>query len=140
MFDQELSLAVKNRMKKHLKTSRCWHNATACLTLDPSLNNCLYVEGWATTLSKKDVARGNPPFYLEHGWIETPDGKIIDPTFAGQEDEVHYFAGLKYNVTEVKKFSRKTQERPFYASIYHYDSPEYSAAQDAAMAYSRGQV
>ncbi len=139
MFDKELSLAVRKRMGSHIRTSQCWANAFKSVTMDETLSDCFYIEGWAT-MEDNDDEYHNPPSVIGHGWIETLDGKIIDPTFADQDVTVCYFAGLKYSKDERAKLSKKAKELPFYASIHHYHSPEYTTAFNQAWDYSNSRV
>jgi hypothetical protein len=72
---------------------------------------------------------------IEHGWIETPDGKIIEPTYAEQNVTVRYFAGLRYDSKERARLARKAKELPFVWQFHGWgggESPEYMAAKNRA--------
>jgi hypothetical protein len=138
MFDRELSLAVRKRMGDHIATSQCFANAFKAVIWNKDLSSCFYVEGWAAIEREGDDV--NPPLYVEHGWIETPDGRIIDPTFAGQAVTVHYFTGLRYDQAERARLFKKAKELPFVWQFHGWggeDSPEYMAAFNQAREYSR---
>jgi hypothetical protein len=45
------------------------------------------------------------PIPIQHGWLELPDGTILDPTLAAQHDverEVKYFPLVSYRKEELK--------------------------------------
>ncbi len=71
MYDRELSAAVAVRIGALPKL--CWTNALKALRTQRLLAGGYYVEGWA--IINYSV--------VEHGWIELPDGRIVDPTHTG---------------------------------------------------------
>jgi hypothetical protein len=68
--DQRLSEFLAKQIRARAR--HCWENsAQAVSLLGPYAR---YVEGWVV------VNPGNP-VALEHGWCETADGSIVDPTY-----------------------------------------------------------
>ena|SRR6266566_395512 len=80
---------------------QCWSNAVRALrTRRKVVRDSWYVEGFIEFI---------PGLYLEHGWLELPDGTIIDTTRAYLEhyhghkhDEYHYYPVLKYTLADLK--------------------------------------
>jgi hypothetical protein len=98
MYDRELSAAVAVRIGALPKL--CWTNALEALRTQRLLAGGYYVEGWA--IINYSV--------VEHGWIELPDGRIVDPTHARptkmkmqttEESTPAYFAGVRYTKEEL---------------------------------------
>lgn len=102
MLDLPLSLTISRRIAAVPK--RCWGNAVAALRTQRKLQEACYVEGWIVLVK---------PVAAEHGWIELPDGRIIDPTYApliaGQLADAQpvYFPGLRYTRKELKGIQLK---------------------------------
>ncbi len=71
MLDLSLSLTIARRTGAVPK--RCWGNALAALRMQRTLQEACYVEGWAVFTK---------PLAIENGWVELPDNRIIDPTYA----------------------------------------------------------
>src|SRR5690348_12827765 len=86
---------------------KCWANAYYALKEVPELGKANYVEGW--------IIRTAIPIPIEHGWLELDD-EIIDPTrvvweFGYNElDDVLYFAGTHFTLTELKDTVRKVAQ------------------------------
>ncbi len=74
MLDCEGSICLARRIG--LEHSRCFYNASRAVRDVPELHNASYVEGVAVI-----VVEGKT-HYFDHGWIETADGTIVDPTLA----------------------------------------------------------
>ena len=72
----------------HTTPRACWRNAYTVLKGAPRLlKGACYVEGWYC-----------PPelgYPAEHGWIELPDGVILDVT--GREGAIRYIAALRWS-------------------------------------------
>lgn len=134
-MDVAASIALAKRIGAQPK--QCWQNASAALRgghkwpkLVPAGSK--YVEGWAHIMPGMAI-----PF--EHGWIETPNGDIIDPTVAlldGLEQlrPENYYAGATYTAEEVSQQSGK----PPWVWKHGwggFDHPGYKAAHDAANAH-----
>jgi hypothetical protein len=73
MLDVALLLKIAEEIDVVQKD--CWRNAVVAFLNDERFQSGLYVEGWA-------IPDNGLPLNLEHGWIEQPDGSIIDPTWA----------------------------------------------------------
>jgi hypothetical protein len=74
MLDREGSIRLARRLKP--EHSRCWYNAARAVSDIPDLHDAWYVEGVAVI---EDAGRVH---HIDHGWIETVDGTILDPTLA----------------------------------------------------------
>lgn len=90
--DVQLSEAVQKQI--NARPNECWRNAILALFSTPALEGAVYVEGWCVAF-----------FSFEHGWLELPDGTIIDPTIT--EDDMQYFPGVKYTLEELEKRIKK---------------------------------
>lgn len=78
-FDLPLSFAVSSELEAW--PDHCWYTARAALVRLPSLFfSARYVEGWLVA-QWADAIR-----MLEHGWIETPQSGIVDPTIVLEEE------------------------------------------------------
>ena len=88
MFDVTRSLDVANRIL--LKRRVCYANALLTMASAEALQTGWYVEGFAIP-TIKDICMP-----VEHGWVQLPDGRIIDPSFAvlGHTD-VAYFPAIR---------------------------------------------
>lgn len=69
LTDIDYELSRKLYEARGAKVRSCWWNATRAMT-HRLAEGCVYVEGW--------VAEGG--FKFEHGWLETPDGRVVDTT------------------------------------------------------------
>jgi hypothetical protein len=94
MLDVKRSLTIAKEIEA-IKRG-CWYNAMSAFYIYEDLQSGWYVEGWA--IPDKTKLRMN----IEHGWLEQPNGTIIDPTWAilGHKN-VHYFPGIRYTYAEV---------------------------------------
>ncbi|BCL79555.1 hypothetical protein ccbrp13_20200 [Ktedonobacteria bacterium brp13] len=94
-----------------------------------------FVEGWYVVDLEDEVVIN------EHGWVEMPDGKILDPTVVillPPERPVYYFPGIERSCQEVKEI---TLQKDFYFPYVRYvgtygedglGHPTYKAAYEAA--------
>ena len=99
MLDVTTSLAVAKAIGAVNK--QCWYHALRAFLLCEELQAGWYVEGWA--IPEKVEMR----LPIEHGWLERPDGSIIDPTWAMLGNtEVHYFPGVKYTYAEASQLAK----------------------------------
>jgi hypothetical protein len=85
----------------------CWNNA---LSATFSNHDLLYVEGWAVALDF---------LVCEHGWCETEDGTIVEPTPAWvepMETERRYYAIQRFSFNELSGMLMGDNELvpPFY--------------------------
>ena len=91
IFDYVLSASIAERI--HALPKACWANALTAFRTQNELQNAWHVEGWAVPLDH--------PMPIEHGWVETEKGIIVDPTLAVIQDEdnpdcyYRYFAGAR---------------------------------------------
>ncbi len=71
----------------------CYWNALLAVRTIPDLADAWYVEGII-------VSRWPAPMTIEHGWVETRDGAILDPTLALRDSvaprRVRWPLGLRY--------------------------------------------
>lgn len=81
----------------------CYRNAVMGLLTQPWLEDAVYVEGHA-----RPHDLGIP---FEHGWLEMPDGSVVDPTWVLLHDcVVEYYAGERYTRPQV--FERMASDLP----------------------------
>jgi hypothetical protein len=73
-LDVTRSIAAAERIPFQKK--RCYANALLTMYAYEEYQRGWYVEGFAIP----DIRGVRIPF--EHGWVELPDGRIIDPSFA----------------------------------------------------------
>ena len=98
-YDYQRSLFMANQVWTVPK--QCWSNAVRALrTRRKVVRGGFYVEGFIEFI---------PRLYIEHGWLELPDGTIIDTTraylekFYGHEsDDRVYHPVLKYTLADLK--------------------------------------
>jgi hypothetical protein len=71
---------------KTMQAKECYRNAGTLALEHPG--TLLYCEGYAQTFG----------LFIEHAWVETLDGTIIDPTWAGLHDESEYgtYLGVRF--------------------------------------------
>lgn len=110
--DPALSMHV---IRKHRPTPKqCWRNAfvaytTAAVAANPSA--IFYVEGQMLMPFKDGGA-----FPIEHGWLETEDGRVIETTIreaAQGEAGWTYYPGLRLRMVEVLEWlSQNANELP----------------------------
>lgn len=100
-YNHEASIFWANKVVARPRS--CWWNALHAIRLSRGRIG-VYIEGFALA-----------PYgmVLDHGWIETPDGKVIDPTFpvctANEPDSPYrYMPGLRFS-WELLKGKRKSQ-------------------------------
>lgn len=140
-LSRKVSRAVKATHKA------CWYNAsTALLKRAGGLpEGTVYVEGWVATALGD--APGAPYFPVEHGWLETPDGAVVDPTLPLTQSDAslalnHYFAGARYDLPTLLT---RTQAHATLPLVYEgngfggFRNPEYLAAHQACLAFCTGQ-
>jgi hypothetical protein len=97
-YDYVRSLAIAERVLTIPKC--CWANSVRALRRQKGVRGGLYVEGLMEYI---------PGLLMEHGWIELPDGTIIDTTRAylmkyhGHEpDSRIYYPVQKYTLASLK--------------------------------------
>jgi hypothetical protein len=99
LYDYQRSLFMAKQVWTVPK--QCWSNAVRALrTRRKLVRDAKYVEGFV------ELFEG---FYIEHGWLELPDGTILDTTRAYLEyyhnhapDERTYYPVLKYTLADLK--------------------------------------
>ena len=82
------------------------------MTSDVELQGGWYVEGFALpTITGTRIT-------IEHGWLEVPDGRIIDPSFAvlGHTD-VAYFPAIRLQWQQAEKMMLRNIRLPY--MLYH---------------------
>lgn len=123
--DESIRLSQDKRVG--VTPKQCFYNSANVLFHIPEYSEASYVEG--IVLIKKKLL-------LEHGWVEK-GGEIIDPTLP--DHGIIYFPGLRFEGTlGLSKALRipkgeATEDFPiFYRFGWGGDSPEFSAAREAA--------
>src|SRR5579884_1016956 len=123
MFERELSRRAHTEVGA--KKKECWKNAVMALLTVPELAGGTYVEGFV-------VAK----VPIEHGWVETANGTIVDPTLYRGEATA-YFVGVRYTMEECEAAVRAGKSLPL---VYEgngfggFRHPGYLAAYQAALA------
>jgi hypothetical protein len=89
--------SVRWAIRVRARPRSCYWNALRALRVSKGALG-VYVEGFAACDSG---------LVLEHGWIETPDGQVIDPTFpmlSGNDpaSPYRYMPALRFTVTDLK--------------------------------------
>jgi len=90
----------------NIEDGYCWDNVYLALSQLRWLRAGKYCEGWAVKAAEVrggKVLSYHPP--VPHGWIELPDGDIIDPTWLASS-AVHYFPSLKLTWAELAEIDR----------------------------------
>ncbi len=95
-----------------MERGQCFHNAWKLVCEDPSL---IYCEGYAQAGF----------FPMEHAWVETPDGEIVDPTWTGLEGR--YEEALYYGVRFTPEFTLRNSLRTGWTSILQGDNTDKGA-------------
>ena len=126
MFDVTRSLDVANRIP--LKRRACYANALLTIASDEALQTGWYVEGFAIP-TIKDIRMP-----VEHGWVQLPDGSIIDPSFAVLgHTEVAYFPTIRMRWQQAEKLILKNVQLPSMLSRKSFQSLRTRAAYCKAM-------
>lgn len=96
MFDIARSLAVADGIPPEPRA--CYKNALLAFLARDELHDGCYVEGFAVP----DF--GNFRLPLEHGWVELPDGTVIDPSLAvlGHTD-VAFFPAIRLTYRQAER-------------------------------------
>ncbi len=97
MFNKKLSKKAHDLIDAQPKA--CWKNAILALLTLPDLAGCVYVEGWIISL-----------IVIEHGWLEMPNGDIVDPTLI--KGDAKYFPGVKYTAEQCEEAVSKGKTLP----------------------------
>lgn len=91
------------------KDKNCYHNAWSALAFAPKGSR--YVEGFASAI-----------LVSMHGWIEKPDGKIIDPTPCFHADdrswETTYFPAKRWTMRQMNKDTIDLGYLPFHSDEF----------------------
>jgi len=123
MLDLKRSKKLANKIQARNKA--CWQNAYEAMLL--LSEDCIYVEGWIV------VTKYALP--IEHGYLRTATGQVIDPTPAMHEEGNEYFDGARYTISEMTE--RCNEPLPLVWNDYGWggnNHPGYVAARDAALA------
>lgn len=114
---------------------QCWGNATLALLTMGQLQQdwARYVEGSAVW----QIGEKRTSLPLEHGWLELPDGRIVDPTVVvtvGEEKEpaIRYFPAIRYDYAEVRWYADREAELP----LVDYGSPDKPEPHDLGRRWS----
>ena len=122
----------------------CWRNAVSALrTSSLNLGDAKYVEGVFVTPNREYGGT----YTIPHGWLELPDGTILDPTFAAHpslsecdwlEDDYaprQYVTLASYSLTDLEKVNiedlpigkdmYKSVSRSVYSGVSYEGSPYY---------------
>ncbi|SRR6266568_1016768 len=99
MYDYETSIVIADKVLALPK--QCWSNSVRALrTCKKQLRGAFYVEGHIEFI---------PGLYIQHGWLELPDGTIVDPTRAflvcyhgHTPDNRTYYPLLKYTLADLR--------------------------------------
>ncbi len=126
MFDVTRSLDVANRIP--LKRRACFANALLTMAAYDEYQNGWYVEGFAVP-TMKDIRMP-----VEHGWVQLPDGTIIDPTFAvlGHTD-VTYFPAIQMRWNRAEKLILANARLPYMLSEKSFKTLRTRAAYTKSM-------
>lgn len=112
----------------------CYRNAMLALLTLPQLATWRYVEGWVITSE----------WPIEHGWLLSPTGEVVDPTLAlfGQRYTLAcYFGGLSFGLSDLTYYYPSgdplLNAQHITPLVYRsrWALPEYEAAK--ARAYAR---
>ncbi len=109
----DVPLSIRAARAVRAKPKECYINAWRALSYCPELEDCLYVEGY--------ILIPSIPFATEHGWLETPDGTVVDPTLYRDQDN-EYFAGLRFTLEQTLAPLAKRRTLPLF-DHYRYDDP-----------------
>lgn len=103
-LSQELGRAIGGAVVK-----ACWQNSMRAylhlLKIDPA---ALYVEGWMYLRLVEDDPDYIP---LEHGWLATSDGRIVDVTLPGDRLIARYHPGYQYDQATTLALLEGTRRR-----------------------------
>jgi hypothetical protein len=123
MLDVALSRDVGMLVRAEQKA--CWRNAVLGLaTLVNDHPQAVYVEGYVLT----DI--GLP---MEHGWIELPDERVVDPTIHCTPHLAlirGYYPGKRFSYSDVMKHLRRRQR---HLPTYAQDSRRWTADHQRGM-------
>jgi hypothetical protein len=116
----------------------CYQNAYPTFFAFPALfdPHGQFIEGWIVFEDSNQVV------LMEHGWLVSNGGRIIDPTIVltvacGQP--VHYFPGVRRSRAELEALEHELFPRVRFSS-YGDDGmghPDYRAAYEAAQAFAQ---
>ena len=126
MFDVTRSLAAAKVIP--LKRRACYANALLTMASYNEYQNGWYVEGFALP-TIKDIRMP-----VEHGWLQLPDGSIIDPSFAilGHTD-VAYFPVIRMRWKRAEKLIIANAQLPYMLSHKAFKTLRTHAAYMKAM-------
>lgn len=126
-LSRELSLIVG------AKDKNCFHNAWSALAYAPK--GSWYVEGFASAI-----------IVSMHGWIETPDKKIIDPTPCFHSEDrtwvTNYFTARRWDLKEMAKDTVEIGCLPFHNDEFGecFEQRGYRDAYRRATRHSYGEA
>lgn len=93
-----VDFAVSREMewKVQAENGQCYRNAYGAIKRLSNVPGARYVEGW--------VVWDDLQVPFEHGWLELPDGTIVDPTpaYCNRTDARTYFGGYHWTATELR--------------------------------------
>ncbi len=104
----DITESMRQGLRIHAQPKQCWWNALRALRTDKALAQCCYVEGLM-------VYTDMPALTFQHGWLERPDGSVIDPTAVMLHDGgvaegtvgVRYYPVARYTRAEARLFHRR---------------------------------
>jgi hypothetical protein len=105
MFDVARSLAIAKTIPVEKKA--CYANALLAFLCTKAFHDGWYVEGFAIPAIK------GLRLPVEHGWVELPDGSIIDVSFAtlGHTD-VRYFPAIRFTFAQSLRLVKQDAALP----------------------------
>ena len=118
---RRLDVAYSHRVAEEIgaQPKQCWSYAVTALQTVAELqrDKARYVEG--------SVVWSDYHLPLEHGWLELPDGRIVDPTAvvsvpAGTHPQVVYFPAIRYDLEEVRWHADREAE----PQLVDYTAPD----------------
>jgi hypothetical protein len=135
VLDYDLSLQVADLIQA--RKNQCWHNArTALLHLPGLFLFANYTEGWLVVPETHEIQ------VIEHGWLESVGGRIVDPSIvllAPKEQPLEYFASLRVSWFQMREIPAQWPLPLAHLASQHddgLDHPDYKAAYNTALAYA----
>jgi hypothetical protein len=96
-LDEERSALAADLIGAQRK--ECWRNAVMALLVDPALSEGVYVESYAAWPTGLRLP-------VHHGWVELPDGTVVDPTaHVVGHGAPTFYRGAVFTAAQVKQYA-----------------------------------